>query len=245
MVFGDVLGRVGGKRRRLVFYNTDSSDKTDSKDSCERVVDYVGAHDVDIEYVDDASEPDSTVAIHDGETRLASDDIEQVAAYIDGWETDLSADQSPPSIFEALDETIFRSTNKRQLVLASRLVETRALRAGEGRLAAGFQQLSLARPQLSFYKSLPEPIAVSLYGEPDWLPPADSGLTVYDPNDPNHATYWWVVFDGTDTPNQHAALLAEQTDDGSYTGFWTYRTSLVEEIREAVDSLDATKIAGP
>ena len=239
MAFDDVLDRVDGRRRRLVFYNAES------RDLCERVIDYVGVHDVDIEYVDAVDEPASTVAVLDDNTRLASDDIEAVAAYIDGWETDLSTATPPPSIFDALDETIFRSSNKRQLVLASRLIETRAAQAGEGRLAAGFQRLSLARPQLSFYTSLPSSITVSLYGEPDWLPPVDSGISAYDPATEGHATYWWVLFDGTDHPGQHAALVAKETDTDTYTGFWTYRPSLVEEIREIVDSLDTVQVGGP
>jgi len=238
MVFGDVLGRVDDSRRRLVFYNAES------RSHCERVVEYVGIHDVEIEYVDDPTEPDSTVCVQDDDTRLASDDIEAVAAYIDSWETDLSTDAQPPSIFEALDETIFRSKNRCQLMLASRILETRAARAGNGRLAVGFRQLSLARPQLPLYRSLPPTISVSLYGEPDWLPPADSGLAVYTPKSQHHADYWWVVFDGTDNPSQHAALLAEETDDGSYTGFWTYRQSLIEAVREIVDGLDVTQVAG-
>ena len=239
MVFDDVLDQVDDSRRRLVFYNADQIDP------CERVVEYVGVHDVDIEYVSDPTEPDSTVSVQTDETVLASDDIERVAAYIDSWETELSTATRPPSIFEVLDETIFRSSNKRQLVLASRLIETRAAQAGEGRLAAGFQRLSLARPQLSFYESLPASVTVSLYGESDWLPPVESGLTIYALESQQHMDYWWVVFDGTDTPSQHAALVAEETDDGSYTGFWTYRPSLVDEIREIVDGLTATKLAGP
>jgi len=31
--------------------------------------------------------------------------------------------------------------------------------------------------------------------------------------------------DGTDTPNQHAALLAKEKPDNTYTGVWTYRES--------------------
>jgi len=239
MVFGDVRDSVDGRRRRLVFYNAESPSH------CERVIDYVGVHDVEIEYVEDPDEPDSTVAVQDDNTRLASDDIEAVATYIDSWETDLSTEVSPPSIFEALDETIFRSTNKSQLVLASRLIETRAAQAGTGRLAAGFQRLSLARPQLSFYTVLPPSVTVSLYGEPDWLPPADCGIDAYDTASVDHTNYWWVVFDGTDQPGQHAALVAEETDEGSYTGFWTYRPSLVDEIREVVDGLETIRVAGP
>jgi len=238
MVFADVLGRVDDSRRRLVFYNVES------RAHCKRVVEYVGVHDVDIEYVSDPEQPDTTVSVQTDDTVLASDDIEQVAAYIDSWETDLSTATCPPSIFEALDETVFRSRNKRQLVLASRIIETRAARAGDGRLAVGFQQLSLARPQLSLYRSLPPSVSVSLYGDPDWLPPADSGFTIHALESQHHTDYWWVVFDGTDNPGQHAALLAEETDDGSYTGFWTYRPSLIDEIREIVDGLDAPTVAG-
>ena len=239
MAFDDVLDRVDGRRRRLVFYNAES------RDHCERVVDYVGVHDVEIEYVDEPNEPASTVAVETDDSRLASNDIESVATYIDSWETDLSTDDPVPSVFKALDETIFRSSNKRQLVLASRLIETRAAQAGEGRLAAGFQQLSLARSQLSFYTSLPPSMTVSLYGEPDWLPPADSGISAYDLVVEEYTDYWWVLFDGTDRPRQHAALIAEETDADTYTGFWTYRPSLVERIREIVDSLDTVQVAGP
>lgn len=237
MVFGTVLDQVDGGRRRLVFYNV-----KERGEHTERVIEYVSSHDVDLEYVDDPAEPNSTVAVEAGDRRLASDDVEQVSAYIDSWETALSTDRRPPSIFEALDETVFRSTNKRQLILASRLVETRAMRAGEGRLAAGFQQLSLARPQLTFYKQLPSTITVSLYGEPDWLPPADSGIEAYDPGVESHADYWWVLFDNTDTPSQHAALVAEENPDNTYTGFWTYRESLVEAISEIVDGFGAHRL---
>jgi len=238
MVFGDVLGRVGGRRRRLVFYNADCIDH------CERVIDYAGVHDVEIEYIDDPAEPDSTVSVLDGSRHLASDDIEQVATYIDSWETDLSTAVPPPSIFAALDETIFRSTNKSQLVLASRLIETRAAQTGEGRLAVGFQRLSMAQPLLSFYLSLPPAVTVSLYGEPDWQPPADTGVAAYHPASENHESYWWALFDGTDHSGTHAALVAKETDD-TYTGFWTYRRSLVDELREIVDSLAVTQVVGP
>ena len=239
MVFDDVLASVDSRRRRLVFYNAES------RDHCERVIDYVGVHNVDISYVDNPEEPDATVAVETDDTRLASDDIAAVAAYIDCWDTDLSTEMSTPTVFQALDETVFRSKNKAQLVLASRLIETRAAQSESGRLAAGFQRLSLVRPQLSLYTALPSAVTVALYGEPDWLPPADSGIAAYDPVAESHNNYWWVLFDGTDNPDQHAALIAEQTDADTYTGFWTYRPSLVADIAEIVDRLETVQVAGP
>ncbi|MEA1932330.1 MAG: hypothetical protein U9O06_12390 [Euryarchaeota archaeon] len=239
MVFGDILARIEGRRRRLVFYNVETS-----ADYCDRIIDYVGVHDVVIEYTTDERFPESTVAIENGEETLSNDDIESVAEYIDAWESNLATVGDQPELFGALDETLFRSSNKRQLLLASRLIETRAAQVGSGRLSAGFQQLSLTQPQLSFYTALPADITVSVYGDPDWTPPADTGIEAYAPTDETHGDYWWIIFDGTAKQSQHAALLAEEQSPGEYTGFWTYRESIVESLREVVDGLDVRRVTG-
>jgi len=239
MVFGGILDGIDGRRRRLVFYNVETS-----AEHCDRIIDYVGVHDVIIEYTTDERFPESTVAIENGDETLSVDDIETVAEYIDAWESSLTGIGDQPALFGALDETLFRSSNKRQLLLASRLIETRAAQVGDGRLSAGFQRLSLAEPQLSFYTALPSDITVSLYGEPDWTPPADTGIEAYTPMAGTHADYWWVIFDGTAKQSQHAALLAEEQSSGEYTGFWTYRESIVDSLREVVDGLDVRRVTG-
>jgi|GEM_PF-234802 hypothetical protein len=237
MVFGEILAGIEGRRRRLVFYNVEGN-----TDRCNRIIDYVGVHDVIIEYTTDDRFPESTVAIETGEETLSVDDIETVADYIDAWESELTGIGDQPALFGALDETVFRSSNKRQLLLASRLIETRAAQVGGGRLSAGFQQLSLAQPQLSFYTALPSDITVALYGDPDWTPPADTGIEMYAPTAETHADYWWVIFDGIAQQGQHAALLAEEQSPGEYTGFWTYRKSVVDSLREVVDRLDVRQV---
>ena len=237
MVFGEILADIDGRRRRLVFYNVEGN-----TDRCDRIIDYVGVHDVIIQYTTDERFPESTVAIENGEETLSVDNIETVAEYIDAWESSLGGVGDQPALFGALDETLFRSSNKRQLLLASRLIETRAAQVGHGRLSAGFQQLSLAHPQLSLYTALPFDITVTLYGEPDWTPPAGTGIEAYAPTAETHADYWWVLFDGTAEQKQHAALLAEEQSPGKYTGFWTYRESIVDSLREVVDGLDVRRV---
>ncbi|ATW89486.1 hypothetical protein halTADL_2770 [Halohasta litchfieldiae] len=237
MVFGEILAEVRGKRRRVVFYNVDTQ-----SDYCDRIIDYVGVHDVLIKYTTDERFPESTVAVQNGEEVLSVDSIETVANYLNAWESELTAVDEQPSLFGALDETVFRSSNRRQLLLASRLIETRAATVGDGRLAAGFQQLSLAEPQLSFYEALPSAVTVSLYGEPDWVPPADSGIEAYDPDVESNTDYWWVIFDGTAENSSHAALLAEEQSPGDYTGFWTYRPSIIDAMRAVVDGFDARRL---
>src|SRR6056297_2612737 len=127
MVFGEILDGIDRRRRRLVFYNVETS-----AEHCDRIIDYVGVHDLIIEYTTDERVPESTVAIENGGETLSVDDVETVAVYIDAWESGLRDIGDQPALFGALDETLFRSSNKRQLLLASRLIETRAAQVGGG-----------------------------------------------------------------------------------------------------------------
>ena len=126
MVFADVLDRVDRRRRRLVFYNVEDHERT------EPIIDYVGVHDVIIEYATDERVPPSSTAVRRGNETLVVDDIESVATYITAWEAGLASDHEQPALFATLDETVFGSSNKRQLVLASRVIETRAVTIGHG-----------------------------------------------------------------------------------------------------------------
>lgn len=235
MVFADILSWIEGRRRTLVFYNVE-----DRSEEIDRIIEYVGAHDVDIEYASDAGMPESVV-VRDGNETLSVDEIETVYEYIVSWESEMTSSDHPPSLFAALDETVFRSKNKRQLVLASRLIENRAATIGHGSLSVGFQQLSRARAQLPFYRSLPSTVTIALYGTADWTPPTDSGIEAYEPTLDEYDDYWWVIYNDDQSGHQ-AALVAEERDPGEYTGFWTYRQSIVEDLRVVVDSLAVRRL---
>jgi len=236
MVFGDILTGVDGRRRRVVFYNAETR-----SDRCDRIIDSVGVHDIIIEYTTDDRFPEATIAIEDGTERLSVDSIDTVANYIQTCESVVPPLDEQPSLFGALDQTLFRSSTKRHLLVASRLIETQAATVGHGRLSAGFQQLSLAKPQLSVYADLPPDLTISIYGQPDWAPPADTGIEAFDPG-VDSADYWWVIFDGTDQPSQHAALLAREQSRGEYTGFWTFQSSIIKAMRAVVDGFDARRV---
>ena len=85
MGFEEVLDRVDGRRRRLVFYNVEDHEPT------EPIIDYVGVHDVIIEYATDEGVPPSSVAVRRGNETLAVDDIEAVSNYITAWEAGLAS----------------------------------------------------------------------------------------------------------------------------------------------------------
>ena len=67
----------------------------------------------------------------------------------------LDADAIDPGLsetFELFDETLFRSLDRRQLLLASREIEDRALRVGSGTLRVQFQTWHSFEPQKQRYQ---------------------------------------------------------------------------------------------
>ena len=81
MVFEEIFDRVDGRRLRVVCYPVEDFE------ACERIIDYVGAEDVAIEYATDETVPASTVVVRNGTETLSVDDIDVVATYIDSWES--------------------------------------------------------------------------------------------------------------------------------------------------------------
>jgi len=86
MVFADILDRADSRRRRLVFYNVEDRKRT------EAIIDYIGVHDVIIEYSTDERLPPSSVAVRQGNETLALDHIEAVSTYITAWEAGVASD---------------------------------------------------------------------------------------------------------------------------------------------------------
>jgi hypothetical protein len=124
------------------------------------------------------------------------------------------------------------------MVGVSRHIEQRALAASEGAVHAGFQQLSRLRDKrhtLDTYLTLAERgVDTTLYGVPDWQPPTADRLTVHADDDGDVVgDYWFVV---VDTDQGGGALVAREDDPGAYTGFWTFRPSLVAEVVETIET---------
>lgn len=139
-----------------------------------------------------------------------------------------------------LDNRVYTVTRETRtpMVGVSRHIEQRALAAGEGTVHAGFQRLSRLRDKrhtLDTYLTLAERgVDTNLYGAPDWRPPAVDGLAVHADDDGDVVGDYWFV--AVDTDRGGGALVAREDDPGAYTGFWTFRPSLVADVIETIET---------
>jgi hypothetical protein len=142
-------------------------------------------------------------------------------------------DLSPPyrAVFELLDDTVFASLSRRQLLATSRGIEDRAWRTGRGTLHVGFQSAAAFRAQQSLYRRLAETtdLDVHVYAVTDGTPP-DTAATVHTEPVIPIGRYWFLVFDGGGDDDRKCALVAEQRAPNTYDGGWTFDPALVDRI---------------
>lgn len=140
-----------------------------------------------------------------------------------------------------LKETTFSSYDTEQMLYASREIEDRARRAGHGTVHAGFQRCSIIATQQPVYADLArQGVTVHAYGAPDTTPPDLADGRVHAIETDEIAASWFVVFDGGGDPSQKSALIAEERDDGSFYGGWTYDPKIVDSI---VNHLEETYLS--
>lgn len=139
--------------------------------------------------------------------------------------------EAAEALLGLLADTTFVSFDKRQMLATSREVEDRAFRHGKGTLRAGFQSLSALGAQERIYELLAEKsdLDVHVYGRPDWNPEIQ-GVTLHTDETPEIGAFWFVVFDGGGTDEQACALVAEETDPETFSGFWTYDPEIVADL---------------
>lgn len=116
------------------------------------------------------------------------------------------------------------------MLAASREIEERAWRIGEGTLYAGFEREAALVDQLDVYDRLAshEMLTVTAFIDDTWGRSA-SDLTVV-PDSDEIGAFWFVVFDGAGSDLQKCALVAEERLAGRYYGFWTYDPEFVDEL---------------
>lgn len=139
-----------------------------------------------------------------------------------------------------LSDTVFSSMDRRQLLASSREIEDRAWRVGRGEIHAGFQSLSALEAQSGVYASLARrpSLAVHVYGSADGDPDRElSDVIVHPTRAEDVVHHWFVVYDGGGDEFQKCAVLAEQVDDRTYRGFWTYDPAIVDDMLARLDQL--------
>ena len=141
------------------------------------------------------------------------------------------ADEKYECILRHLKETTFTSYDTRKLLYASREIEDRARRTGEGSIHAGFQQCSVIAEQRAIYTDLARRgVWVHAYGVPDVTPPDLGPAQIHASRADEIAETWFVVFDGGGSDAQKSALLAQECDENTFYGIWTYDPTFVDQV---------------
>lgn len=156
-------------------------------------------------------------------------------------------DVNTPAVITDLDEIPFTVRGDREhakekllLVELSRHIEAMAWRAGEGRLAAGFQYLSRLddeRGTRRVYERLGRETDVDthVYGVPDGhLSFPD--VTVHGVTDPEIRRSWFVAHQSETHSHEAAALVAFEQDARTWKGYWTYDSNRVDDVFDYLES---------
>lgn len=147
---------------------------------------------------------------------------------------------SERALLGLLDDTLFAALERRQLLAASREIEDRALRVGNGTLRVGFQRFSKLWRQWPLYRHLATEtdLDIHLYGRDDWEPPELPSIT-YHSDLPDAGRFWFLAFDGGSDRTQRCGLVAEERSWGRFYGCWTYDPDLVGGLLDWLASANA------
>ncbi|MCL7417659.1 MAG: histidine kinase [Halalkalicoccus sp.] len=142
--------------------------------------------------------PDRFAVLSRGGECVSAIGIEALLADPDAERAGFGSDPYRP-ILDHLDETLFTSYDRGEMLSASREIEDRAWRVGRGELHAGFQRLSTLRPQLETYRALGQHdgLTVHTYGIPDAEIRTQGAFLVHAEEREEIATSWFVAFDAT------------------------------------------------
>jgi hypothetical protein len=135
-------------------------------------------------------------------------------------------------ILDHLDETMFTSYSRGDMVAASREIEDRAWRVGDGELHAGFQTLDVLTGEADTYDLLGEKdrLSVHAYAAAEGDPPEVEHYTVHVGETAELRETWFVAYDGGGYDDAKCALLAEERAPNEFFGFWSYDPETVDYI---------------
>jgi hypothetical protein len=145
-------------------------------------------------------------------------------------------------ILDHLDETMFTSYSHADMVAASREIEDRAWRVGDGELHAGFQTLDVLTGEAETYDLLggKERLDVHAYAANEGDPPDVDHYTVHVGETAEIRETWFVAYDGGGYDDAKCALLAEERAPGEFFGFWSYDPETVDYIIDYLTERYAT-----
>jgi len=141
-------------------------------------------------------------------------------------------DDDRTALFNFLENTLFTTYSRRQLLATTREIEDRAWRIGTGRLYAGFERATALAAQREVYERFGRlgSLTVAVFLDGEWTESIPEGVTVVSANGSELGEYWFVGFDGGDNDQEACAVLAAERRPGEFYGFWTYDSAMVAEL---------------
>lgn len=182
-----------------------------------------------------------SVDVEDGADRPSAlvRDGGDVVTVVPLGDDDVSFEETTDALTDALsmpDRTTFVSYELRGMFAATREIEDRAWRVGDGRLRAGFQRVSALAAQAAVYTQLATTLDVHTYAVPDGPPPDMGEAVIHLESAPEIERSWFVVYDGAGRPRDKCALVAEERGHRQFSGFLTYAPALVDEVDEYIEA---------
>jgi len=206
----------------------------------------------EVETVDGTAPTNAVVLERDGEAVAASslatlrDELLLVNSDVYVTGTRRLGDVETPSVVTELAGVPYAATvrsdyprEKLLLIELSRHVEATAYRAGDGRLAAGFQFLSRLddeRGTRRVYDRLGSDTGVDthVYGVADGTSPPDS-VTTHAVSADEIRRSWFVLHESDTHPHEAAGMVAVWRDPHTWEGFWTFDPDRVAAVLDYLD----------
>lgn len=159
----------------------------------------------------------------------------------------LSPDVRPPwdlagseheAAFDFLENTLFTSFDRTQMLATAREIEERAWRVAEGTLYVGFQRVAAFEAQAEIYEHLADrgDLSIRVFLDADWAVSVSDAIPTTVSDADEIGDFWFLVFDGAGRDVEKCALIAEEREPGSFYGFWTYDAEIVDDVAEYLEA---------
>lgn len=228
MTLADFIEDVAERRKTLVVYASDESPD---------VAAHFETRNVGVEQESIVRDgPDGFVVLRNEEGFVGAFSLPELEKLLEPrlyrpWRRD---DVSEPwhSLYEILNDTLFASFDRRQLLAATREIENRAWRIGTGTLRVGFQSSEAFADQAEVYRRFAEEtdLTVHVYVADDQEGVFPDGVDPFRAEGTEIGNYWFLSYDAAGDPMNACALIAEERSLGSFHGFWTYDPERVEAL---------------
>lgn len=214
----------------------------------EMVEDLFGEQPVSVDELDVTDVEDDMVLLAQGGEVTATSPLQALTDAIFFVNSDLYVtgtrgleDLEVPDVIEGLSEVPFRlqgypesNNEKLLLILVSRLIERRAVNAGDGTLRVSFQRLSRLKDEvgtLTVYEHLAQTdVDVHLYGVPDTLPPQELDVVVHGGYGEDFRDAWFVLYQPPADSLSPMGLLCIEVEPRTWRGFWTEQPGLIDDV---------------